>query len=87
MQAFIDDIPIGEWGVLGWIGTVLVVAGVFCLEAQPNADGLEAVVDEDDKANYVNAEEMPVKDSWTESQSYRALEQLGVYFTCGRRKI
>lgn len=32
MQAFIDDIPIGEWGALGWIGTVLVVAGVFCLE-------------------------------------------------------
>ena len=87
MQAFIDDIPIGEWGVLGWIGTALVVAGVFCLEAQPNTDGLEAVVDEDDKANYVNAEEMGVKDSWTESQSYRTLEQLGVYFTCGRRKI
>jgi len=32
MQVFIDGIPIGEWGIWGWIGTVLVVAGVFCLE-------------------------------------------------------
>jgi drug/metabolite transporter (DMT)-like permease len=33
MQVFFYGIPMSEWGVLGWIGTVLVVAGVFCLEA------------------------------------------------------
>lgn len=87
MQAFIDDIPIGEWGVLGWIGTALVVAGVFCLETQPNSDGLEAVVDEEHEANYVSADEVNDRTSWTESRSYRALEDMGVFFTCGRRKL
>jgi drug/metabolite transporter (DMT)-like permease len=33
LDYFIDGIPIGSWGMWGWIGTTLVVAGVFCLES------------------------------------------------------
>ena len=33
LDYFIDGIPIGSWGMWGWIGTLAVVAGVFCLES------------------------------------------------------
>jgi len=45
MQVFFYGIPMSEWGVLGWIGTVLVVAGVFCLEANGEAGESDGDVD------------------------------------------
>lgn len=92
MQAFIDGIPISDWGVLGWIGTALVVAGVFCLESNPDLDQREAVTDQENGAPYVNApnsdgDTYRERHSWTESRGYLALEEVGVFFTCGRRKL
>jgi hypothetical protein len=33
LDYFINGIPISSWGAWGWIGTIVVVAGVLCLEA------------------------------------------------------
>jgi hypothetical protein len=67
MQVFIDGIPIGEWGILGWIGTVSVVAGVFCLEA--NGD---VIVESGDTGEDV--------DNASNAGSYIEMEeQVGVY--------
>lgn len=49
MQVFIDGIPISEWGVWGWIGTVMVVAGIFCLESNSEH---EKLVDDENEAQY-----------------------------------
>jgi drug/metabolite transporter (DMT)-like permease len=38
LDYFIDGIPIGSWGMWGWIGTTAVVAGVFCLESPGGED-------------------------------------------------
>jgi hypothetical protein len=32
LQWLMDGISPSKWGALGWIGTVLVIVGVFCLE-------------------------------------------------------
>lgn len=39
LQWWVDGISPSQWGALGWIGTVLVVVGVFCLEATTGDDG------------------------------------------------
>jgi hypothetical protein len=39
LQWWVDGIPPSQWGALGWIGTVLVVVGVFCLEATTGDGG------------------------------------------------
>ena len=38
LQYLINGIPISSWGVSGWIGTLLVIAGIFCLEAKVDDD-------------------------------------------------
>jgi drug/metabolite transporter (DMT)-like permease len=39
LDYFINGIPIGSWGLWGWIGTIVVVAGVFSLESPGGEDG------------------------------------------------
>mmetsp|Transcript_7065 Transcript_7065/g.13322 ORF Transcript_7065/g.13322 Transcript_7065/m.13322 type:complete len:458 (+) Transcript_7065:337-1710(+) len=39
LQWWVDGISPSKWGALGWIGTVLVIAGVFCLEICAGDDG------------------------------------------------
>ena len=63
MQWFINGIAIRDWGVSGWIGTVLVVAGVFCLETPeedikaPCTKCMEGDDAESDSADYIMAKE------------------------------
>jgi len=70
MQVFIDGIPISEWGVMGWIGTVLVVAGVFCLEA--NGEDGESDGDVDNNS-------MDSKDLRNTGSNIEMEELVGVY--------
>jgi hypothetical protein len=37
LDYLVNGIPIKSWGLLGWIGTISVIVGVFCLEV-PGSD-------------------------------------------------
>jgi drug/metabolite transporter (DMT)-like permease len=56
MDYFINGISISSWGAWGWIGTIVVVAGVFCLEADgKHEDDSKEEFDPDDD-EYIRVE-------------------------------
>jgi drug/metabolite transporter (DMT)-like permease len=61
LDYMINGIPIRSWGLLGWIGTLLVVAGVFCLETNPpgcdSAQDCNTTEDDSDTAMPTGTEE------------------------------